>query len=84
MWRSGSSPSTRIGYVNPNGQRCCGTRGVPGTDHLQYAYKIECDHCGYVYGSNGTDISERNCPECGQGAPGIRYWGEAQIVEAIC
>src|SRR5262245_58625580 len=73
-WESGSGDSVKVGYENPNGQRCCGHRGVLGTDHLQYAYKVECTRCGYVYGANGTDLHLRLCPECQGGAPGIPYW----------
>jgi hypothetical protein len=47
---------------------------VPGTDHGQHAYKTECAICVYVYGTNGSDMHERRCPECRRGAPGIRYW----------
>jgi len=63
-----------IGYVNRNNQKCHGTLGVKGTDHMQYAYRLECLGCGYVYGANGADIAERRCPECDGGAAGIRYW----------
>jgi len=73
-WQSGSAETVEIGYLNPNDQQCCGHCGVRGTDNQQYAYKIECTICGYVYGANGTDIHERLCPECQGGAPGIRYW----------
>jgi hypothetical protein len=27
-----------------------------------------------VYGTNGSDMHARLCPECQKGAPGIRYW----------
>lgn len=73
-WQDGNGESVEIGYFNPNGQQCCGHCGVPGTDHGQYAYKTECTICGYVYGTNGSDMHERCCPECQGGAPGIRYW----------
>ena len=73
-WLDGSSETVEIGYINPNGQQCGGHCGVPGTDHGQYAYKTECTICGYVYGTNCTDMFERRCPECQEGAPGIRYW----------
>jgi len=36
-WESGSGDSVKVGYENPHGQRCCGHRGVLGTDHLQCA-----------------------------------------------
>lgn len=73
-WQDGSGETVEIGYLNPNGQQCCGHCGVPGTDHGQYAYKTECTNCGYVYGTNGSDMHERLCPECQNGAPGIKYW----------
>lgn len=75
--QSGEGKSTEIGATNPNGQRCCGHRDVPGTDHGQRSYKVECIRCGFVYGANGSDLHLRKCPECQGGAPGIRYWGEA-------
>lgn len=74
MFRSGDTETTKIGYVNTNRQKCHGTLGVKGTDHLQYAYRIECLHCGFVYGANGSAIAERLCPICQGGADGIRYW----------
>ena len=73
-WLDGSDEMGEIGHFNPNGQQCCGHCGVPGNDPGQYVYKMECTRCGYVYGSNESDIYERKCPECQQGAPGIRYW----------
>lgn len=73
-WHEGHGETVEIGYLNPNGQRCCGHCGVPGSDHGQYAYKTECTICGYVYGTNGSDMHDRLCPECQRGAPGIRYW----------
>jgi hypothetical protein len=73
-WQDGKGETTEIGYLNRHGQQCCGHCGVPGTDHEQYAYKIECTICGYVYGANGSDIHERRCPKCQGGAPGIKYW----------
>jgi len=73
-WQDGSGESVEIGYFNPHGQQCCGHCGVEETDHKQYAYKTECTICGYVFGTNGSDMHERLCPECQNGAPGIMYW----------
>ena len=73
-WQNGEGSSVKIGYINDNGQRCCGHRGVSGNDNFQVAYKVECTLCGYVYGANGTDMFERLCPECQGGLPGIKYW----------
>ena len=74
QWQDGSGESVEIGYLNPHSQQCCGHCGVPGTDHGQYAYKTECTICGYVYGTNGSDMYEKRCPECQKGAAGIKYW----------
>ena len=74
QWQDGSGEFVEIGHFNPNGQQCCGHCGVSGTDHGQYAYKTECTICGYVYGTNGSDMYERRCPECQEGAAGIKYW----------
>lgn len=74
-FRSGSTQTTQIGYVNPNNQACGGTRGVVGTDHQQVAYRMECQvpGCGQAYGANGTDVFQRKCPYCQGGQPGIAY-----------
>jgi hypothetical protein len=32
---------------------------------------LQCGHCGYDYGANGSDIWERKCPACQEGAPGL-------------
>ena len=73
-WQDGDGESVEIGYLNPNGQQCCGHCGVSGNGFNQYAYKTECTICGCVYGANGADMHERRCPECQGVAPGIRYW----------
>ena len=73
-FESGDGITTKIGYENSKGQVCKGTLGVSGTDYNQFAYKVVCNKCGIVYGANGTDIYERNCPNCQGGAAGIRYW----------
>jgi hypothetical protein len=57
-WHDGSGENVEIGYLNFNGQQCCGHCGVAGTDHNQYAYKTECTICGYVY---GTNVYSREC-----------------------
>lgn len=70
---SGENPTTQIGYINDNHQECLGHRNVPGTDNLQRGYKTKCHDCGNVYGSNGSDLSIRKCPNCQGGAPGIDF-----------
>jgi len=73
MYSNGTTETTRIGYVNRNRQKNHGTRGTQGTDHCQYAYKLECLSCGHKYGANGSDIFQRKCPRCQGGAKGIKY-----------
>ncbi|MUK51511.1 hypothetical protein [Aliivibrio fischeri] len=74
-WKSGSTNTTRIGYINKNNQLNNGTRGIKGTDHCQVAYKMKClsPSCLYEYGANGTDVFHRKCPKCQNGNPGIDY-----------
>ena len=72
-YSSGGAKTTKVGYLNRNQQRCMGHRGVPGTDHGQLAYGMECLKCGHIYGANGTDIFQRKCPECGGAKPGIPF-----------
>ena len=74
LFKSGDGHTTQIGFVNPNNQECHGTLRINGTDHLQYAYRLECLECGYVYGANGSDIAKRKCPKCQSGVDGIQYW----------
>jgi hypothetical protein len=73
----GSKPrqvaTTRVGYVSPNNQRVLRDTGLPGTDHRQRIYVLRCGECGAEYGANGSDIFQRRCPACQNGAPGLRY-----------
>lgn len=75
MWRSGKGKTTAIGFINRNNQKNHGTRGVKGTDHGQYSYRLECLNadCGQEYGANGSDIHLRKCPRCQGGKPGIEF-----------
>lgn len=74
-FRSGDGSTTRIGYVNANNQLCKGHRGVPGNDHSQWAYRMDClnEGCGAIYGANGSDVFQRRCPRCQGGKPGISF-----------
>lgn len=73
-YRSGTTTTTTIGYINVNKQKNHGTRSVTGTDYGQVAYKLECFNCGYEYGANGTDIFfQRKCPKCQGGMTGLEY-----------
>jgi hypothetical protein len=63
--------TTETGFVNPNGQVTIRNTGLAGTDHNQYIYQIACSRCGEIYGTNGSDIFERKCPNCQKGTPGL-------------
>jgi Zn finger protein HypA/HybF involved in hydrogenase expression len=72
-FRSGEGKTTKISYINRNNQRCEGTRGKEGNDHMQYSYKIVCQNCEEIYGANGSDIFQRKCPNCQGGSLGIDF-----------
>ncbi len=71
--KSGSTPTTKIGYTNSNNQMCRGHRDKSGNLEGQTAYKMYCRDCGAEYGVNGADIHLRKCPACQGGASGIEY-----------
>ena len=52
-FRNGGTPTTKIGYVNCNGQECLGHRGKSGIGCYQKAYKMKC--LCYVYGADGFE-----------------------------
>ena len=70
---SGESTNTRVGNVNRNGQVVIRNSGLPGTDLHQKVYQLACSLCGHVYGANGADIFERECPKHQSGAAGLPY-----------
>lgn len=72
-FRDGEGKTTKIGYVNRNNQLNHGHRNIQGTDNNAVAYRLECQFCGYNYGSNGTDVFQRKCPKCQGGKPGIEF-----------
>jgi hypothetical protein len=70
--------TNEIGFRNRNGQETVRATGVPGTDHLQYVYVLQCKRelCGEIYGANGSDIHQRKCPACQGGRPGLPFTEE--------
>ena len=63
--------TTQPGYRNRNGQTVVCPTGLPGTDHLQFVYRLRCGSCGLEYGANGSDIHLWKCPNCQGGRPGL-------------
>ena len=72
---SKSKMTSEPGYCNRNNQEVIRNTGLQGTDHLQYIYEMVCRNCGRRYGSNGSDIHERRCPNCQKGKPGFNLEG---------
>jgi len=70
---SRSKGTTTIGYVNRNNQKVVARTDLPGTDHNQFVYVLECQVCGHEYGANGSDIHIRRCPQHDKGRPGLAY-----------
>ena len=68
-----SAGTTEPGYRNRNGQTVVRRTDIPGNDHNQVVYELECGACGHRYGANGSDIWQRKCPKCGGGMPGLDY-----------
>lgn len=64
------------GDVNRNGQKLIEKTDMPGNDHMQKLWIVECAVqtdgaiCGHRYASNGSDFFQRKCPACQGGAPG--------------
>jgi hypothetical protein len=63
--------TTVVGFVNRNRQEVIRDTGLPGSDHLQRVYELQCHDCGLRYGSNGSDNFQRKCPRCQDGADGL-------------
>jgi hypothetical protein len=64
--------TTKVGFVNSNGQVVIRNTGKAGTDRGQKIYQLGCSDCGDVYGANGADIWDRKCPKCQTGKPGFQ------------
>ena len=58
--------STKVGFTNPNNQRVVCKTDLDGNDNLQKIYILVCGKCKHVYGSNGSNNHERDCPKCGK------------------
>lgn len=67
--------TTRIGFKNRNQQENLRATGLPGTDHGQSIYVLQCGECLHEYGANGSDIHLRKCPACQGGRPGLAFEG---------
>jgi hypothetical protein len=78
-FKSGSRPTTHIGYVNRRKQKCLGSRGRDGSNHFQTTYKLESLICGHFYGSNDMDVFLRKCPVRQGGTFGSNFNGSKRF-----
>ena len=63
-----ATENTTPGNINRNKQMTIAKTSWGGNDNNQTIYVLECQHDGFRYGSNGSDIFERKCPKCQDGA----------------
>ena len=58
-----TAATTTPGFKNTNGQVVVRDTGFASESFPgQRVYHLRCSHCGHDYGSNGTDIAKRLCP----------------------
>jgi hypothetical protein len=75
--------TTQIGYINRNHQEVVRKTPLPGNDHNQFLYVMQCQDCRHEYGSNGSDIWQRKCPSCQRGAEVDHQGSSSQAMSAI-
>ena len=59
-----TTESTKINFVNRNGQRVIGVTQLPGNDIHTRVYILRCCDCLNEYATNGAEVWEKNCPAC--------------------
>ena len=64
--RRGKNKWAVVGKINLREQKVVGETDLPGNDHCAKIWILQCQHCGFCYGGNGTDVRLRKCPnsEC--------------------
>jgi plasmid stabilization system protein ParE len=68
--------SMQPGYVNRNDQVVVCRTDLAGNDQQQHVYELRCSRCGHhadaaTTMAYGSDIFQRRCPSCQDGAPGL-------------
>ena len=59
------------GYRNRNDQVVLRRTDLLGNDQNEGVYVLECSRCQHRYGTSGSVIWRRRCPDCGGGRPGL-------------
>jgi hypothetical protein len=62
---------TDVGYRNEDGQVVVGRTARIGGDPEQRIYVMRCNVCAHEYGTYGSEIPHRCCPNCQDGPPGL-------------
>lgn len=63
---------TAVGYRNEEGQVVIAkTARTDVDDPSQRVFMLRCSVCGHEYGTYGTEIPHRCCPNCQDGPPGL-------------
>jgi hypothetical protein len=62
---------TTIGYRNRDGQEVIRKTEREGSTPGQRIFILHCTVCDYEYGTEGSEIYDRLCPKCQDGAPGL-------------
>lgn len=69
--RSRKKPA--IGSINDHRQKVIVHADLRGNDPDQKAYILVCLDCSALYGTGSEEVSERCCPACGGGLPGVNF-----------
>jgi hypothetical protein len=62
---------TALGYRNEEGQVVVARTIRTGGDPEQRVFVLRCTVCGHEYGTYGSEIPHRCCPNCQDGPPGL-------------
>jgi hypothetical protein len=62
---------TNVGYRNDEGQIVVARTDRMGGDPEQRVYLMQCGVCAHEYGTYGSEIPHRCCPNCQDGSPGV-------------
>lgn len=60
------------GFVNRNQQEVVRVIDTRYDNPMQHIHELRCRYCGHQYGAKDSEISQRNCPDCQGGAPGVQ------------
>ena len=62
---------TALGYRNEEGQVVLARTARTGGEPEQRVFIMRCSVCGHEYGTYGSEIPHRCCPNCQDGPPGL-------------